>query len=103
MLIEFFGDQTAWKLFSKNWTNWVASLEDIEKQTLMEVDRNFSEALHAITIALNDKIAAVVTKAQQVLENLLNQTTGINSNGLIKSNLDFMTMNLMDWLGDNNK
>ena len=46
----------------------------------MEVDRNFSEALHAITIALNDKIAAVVTKAQQVLENLLNQTTGINSN-----------------------
>jgi len=69
----------------------------------MEVDRNFSEALHAITIALNDKIAAVVTKAQQVLENLLNQTTGINSNGLIKSNLDFMTMNLMDRLGDNNK
>lgn len=96
MLIEIFGDSTARKLFSKNWTNRVASLEDIEKQTLMEVDRNFSEALHAITIALNDKIAAVVTKAQQVLENLLNQTTGISPNSLIKSNLDFMTMNLMD-------
>jgi len=62
-LIEFFGDETAWKLFSKNWTNRVSSLEQIEKETLNEIDRNFAEALHAITITLTDKIAAVVTKA----------------------------------------
>lgn len=33
----------------------------------------------------------------------MNQTTGISPTGLVKSNLDFMTMNLMDRLGDNNK
>ena len=29
--------------------------------------------------------------------------SNVNAHGLVKSNLDFMTMNLMDRLGDNNK
>lgn len=59
---------------------------------MQEPDRNFSEVLHAITIGLQDKIAGVVTKAQQIFENLLNQCTGINAHHLVKTNMDFAIM-----------
>ena len=75
-------------------------MEEIEAATMSDPEMSFSQALAAIEIVMKDKIAAVAVKAHVTLENLLSNCD-VEPSPTIKSNLDYVTMQLMDNLGHN--
>ena len=70
---------------------------------MQEPDKNLAEFMNVISIGLKDRIASVATQALSSFENVMSNVGGIELHQQLKQNLDFVTMEVMDRIGDNNK